>query len=135
MRIRILTAALLIIVAGRPLGAQPVSTERADSTELRAIASLRSASALPAALTPPPHQAAADVAALEAQDEGLPLLLGVFGGIAGMFVGKWALSRGCEENCSEEALLGGMAGILVGGIIGYLVGGGEMPDEPPGRWP
>jgi hypothetical protein len=63
----------------------------------------------------------------------VPVLFAIFGGIAGMFIGKWALSQGCEENCSEQALYGGMFGILLGGALGWLVGGGELPDPPPGR--
>jgi hypothetical protein len=101
-------------------------------TERGSLLGQRVASAaapLPAILMPP---AAPDMTTSTLQrNDGTPILLGIVGGVAGMFVGRWALSRGCEENCSEQALLGGMAGILVGAAIGYMVGGGELPSQGP----
>lgn len=85
---------------------------------------------LPAALTPEAPPGAALVR-VPAENGPTPYLLGLAGGVAGLFVGKWAMTRGCQENCAQQALLGGMIGILGGAALGYVIGGGEMVRPPP----
>lgn len=87
---------------------------------------------LPAELTPVASESAP--IAVVVDDGVTPYLLGIFGGIAGWFVGGHVLTRGCTRECDMEKLLMGFLGATAGAVLGYLAGGGELP-EPPGRWP
>jgi hypothetical protein len=92
---------------------------------------------LPPILNPAP--VLDDQVAVQHGEGPVPVLFAIFGGIAGMFVGKWWMQSGCdesEENCDERGFYGLLAGGLVGTVVGWLIGGGEIPEEPPpGRWP
>lgn len=111
--------AMAMVSPHMPLAAQ----EAPHRPEFHAV------SPLPAALTPdaPPRPPSAPAVA---ESGPTPYLFGIAGGVAGLFVGKWAMTRGCEENCSQQALLGGLVGILGGAALGYVIGGGELVPPP-----
>jgi hypothetical protein len=70
------------------------------------------------------------------QAEGpLPYLLGIFGGIAGMFVGDWWADRECGSDCGAGKIAMLFLSGGLGAMIGWVIGGGEIPQPPPGRWP
>jgi hypothetical protein len=91
---------------------------------------------LPPILTPAP--VLDNPVAVQRGEGPVPVVFAIFGGIAGMFVGKWWMQSGCdesEENCDERGFYGLLAGGLVGTVVGWLIGGGEIPEPPPpGRW-
>jgi hypothetical protein len=91
--------------------------------------------ALPADLVPPASSgpSVSHSPSIQAGAGPVPVLFAIFGGIAGMFVGRWWMQRGCDENCDERGFIGLLAGGLFGGVIGWMVGGGEMTDPGPPR--
>jgi hypothetical protein len=92
--------------------------------------------ALPPILTPPAVGTDELVAFQEGGNGPLPYLFGIFGGIAGMFVGDWWADRNCGDSCGQTNIPMLFLGGGLGAIIGYLIGGGELPDDSPqGRWP
>jgi hypothetical protein len=114
-------------------GADPVGNGSASAVV--SPTSLALPALLPSILVPPAASADGPVA-LQTGEGARPVLFAVAGGIAGMFVGRWWMQRGCDENCDERGFLGLLAGGLLGTVVGWMVGGGEMTDPgPPGRWP
>jgi fluoride ion exporter CrcB/FEX len=77
-----------------------------------------------------------DIPALQDGPAMVPVLFGIFGGIAGMFVGDWWADRDCVETCGQTNIAALFLGGALGAMLGWLIGGGEIPEEPPpGRWP
>jgi hypothetical protein len=62
----------------------------------------------------------------------VPVLFGIFGGIAGMFVADWWTDRNCTETCGQADIPMLFLGGALGAVLGYLIGGGELPEQPPG---
>jgi hypothetical protein len=88
--------------------------------------------ALPSSLTP--AAAGADGSISIQEGEGpLPYLFGIFGGIAGMFVGDWWADRECGSDCGAGKIAMLFLSGGLGAMIGWVIGGGEIPQPPPGR--
>jgi hypothetical protein len=138
------TAIFFCTVAGTVAGAGPLVGQTAashsvpDAPPVRATDAAASADwiappgALPSILVPPVTLADGSVA-LQGGAGPVPVLSAIVGGIAGMFVGRWWMQRGCDENCDERGFLGLLAGGLLGTVIGWMAGGGEMTDPGPPR--
>jgi hypothetical protein len=91
--------------------------------------------ALPPMLTPPSAGADGSVSSQE-PTKMVPVLFGIFGGIAGMFVGDWWADQECDSDCGAGRIAMLFLAGGVGAMIGWLIGGGDLPsDSPPGRWP
>lgn len=91
---------------------------------------------LPASLVPPAAGSTHPVF-IQPENNTVPILFGIFGGIAGLFVADWWADRNCVDTCGQADIPTLFLGGALGAVIGYLLGGGELPDEPPpGRpWP
>lgn len=131
MRNRLIIAAIAFLAAGGSLAAQERSTFEPPGDSV-VVDSRRMP--LPAELVPP-ATIRGEYAAFDHDSEVVPLLYGIAGGIAGLFLGNWWLDQECGSNCGAGKiavlfLTGGL-----GSIIGWVIGGGEIPQPPPGRWP
>lgn len=122
------------VAASRP-AAGPAAAPVGDGSSVVSPTSLALPAPVPSILVPPAASADGPVV-LQSGEGPTPVLFAIGGGIVGMFVGRWWMQRGCDENCDERGFLGLLVGGLVGTVVGWAVGGGEIPDEsPPGRWP
>ena len=88
---------------------------------------------LPPALVPARGVAASDVAFVQGESQMVPVLFGIFGGIAGMFAADWWVDRNCTHACGQADIPMLFLDGALGAILGYLIGGGELPEVPPGR--
>ena len=129
MRLSMIAAvAFALAMAGTEARAQQsASSVTADSSaSVNALALPR---ALPPALVPARGVGSA-VAFVQEESQMVPVLFGIFGGIAGMFAADWWADRECGD-CGQTNIPMLFLGGALGAMIGYLIGGGEIPDEPP----
>lgn len=131
MRIGLILASAALLAASGSLAAQESSAHEpsADSAVIDARPML-----LPADLVPP-ATVRGEYAAFDHGSDLVPLISAVVGGIAGMFIGRWGMQIGCDENCNESGFYGLIIGGMAGTLLGWIIGGGEVPQPPPGRWP
>jgi hypothetical protein len=126
----ITTVAALVMVSG-DLSAQERSGVDAAVVQSRVMA-------LPAVLVPSasPDVRPGELVAIQDGAPMVPVLSGIFGGIAGLLVADWWADRNCADSCGQPNIAALFLGGAVGAMIGWLIGGGDIPDEaPPGRWP
>ena len=132
MRFSMLVAvALALAVAGDPAFAQqnPAAPAADPSASAAVLAVPRP---LPPALVPAREVAASEMAFVQEESPMVPVLFGIFGGIAGMFVADWWVDRNCTESCGQADIPMLFLGGALGAVLGYLIGGGELPEQPPG---
>lgn len=134
MRLSMMAAvALGVAGAANPAFAQRGSAApAADSATAAAVLALPRV--LPPALVPAREVAASEVAFAQGESQMVPVLFGIFGGIAGMFVADWWADRDCTETCGQADIPMLFLGGAVGAMLGYLIGGGDLPEAPPPRW-
>lgn len=135
MRRRVIMTAAALLVASGSLSAQesPAVAPSADSA-----AAISWGTALPATLVPPgsPHARSGEISTIQDGPPLVPVLFGIFGGIAGLFVADWWADQNCADSCGQPNIAALFLGGALGAMIGWLIGGGEIPEEPsPGRWP
>lgn len=140
MRARMITTAVALLAASGSLSAQERSTAqgrslfepRSDSAVVESRGML-----LPAALVPPSSTVApaGEITAFQDRPVLVPYLFGIFGGIAGMFVGDWWADRECGSDCGAGKIAMLFLAGGLGAITGWVIGGGEIPQPPPERWP
>jgi hypothetical protein len=132
MRIGLIMGALVALFAasGR-LSAQesPAYEPSSDSTVAEARRMLLPAELVPTAM------AHAEYEALDHESEMVPLLFGIAGGIAGLFMADWWDDRNCGDSCGQPNIAALFLGGGLGAIVGWVIGGGEIPQPPPERWP
>lgn len=134
MRVPLILSAAALLAASGGLSAQDDAFAGlpADSAALSRVI------ALPAVLVPPasPDVRPGELVAIQEGAPMVPVLFGIFGGIAGVFVADWWADQNCADSCGQPNIAALFLGGVVGAMVGWLIGGGEIPDEPPpGLWP
>ncbi|WP_420129787.1 hypothetical protein [Longimicrobium sp.] len=132
MRIGLIMGALVaLFAASESLAAQENLAYEPSADSVVAEARLMP---LPAVLVPP-AAGRGEYAAFDHESQMVPLLFGIFGGIAGLFVGDWWSDRECGTDCGAGRVAVWFLAGGLGAITGWVVGGGEIPQPPPERWP
>lgn len=130
MRARIIVLVLMgAFTTFRPLpGQSQVSSSPGEVTTAPPDLWLAPLAPLPPILAPP---AVEEPVALQDGPGMVPVLFGIFGAIAGMFVGDWWADRNCVEACGQTDIVMLFIGGALGAMLGYVIGGGEIPDPGP----
>lgn len=127
VRIRVLAAAAALLAASGNLSAQdpPALQPSGDSVRLELAQPV-----VPSALVPSGPQAvhSTKIAGLQDDSRTVPVLFGIVGGIAGIFVADWWADRNCADTCGYPNLPALFVGGVAGAMLGWLIGGGGIPD-------
>jgi hypothetical protein len=132
----ILAVAGLLAGSGR-LAAQTVASGSASDVALAGV-SAAAWNAPPTALPPiltPPASGASELVSIQEPPGMVPVLFGIFGGIAGLFLGDVWADRECDSDCGAGRIAMLFLAGGLGAMAGWAIGGGEIPQPPPERWP